>query len=58
MNLGLKSVCVVTDPNVAKLPPLAAALDSLSEAGVTYSVFEDISIEPTNERLVFICTYQ
>ena len=35
-----------------KLPPVKAVMESLQKAGVTYTVFDNVAIEPTNERLV------
>lgn len=46
--MGVRRVMVLTDPFVAKLPPLAVALDSLSRAGVSFSVFDRVRIEPTD----------
>ena len=37
-------------PQLAKLPPLKATLDSLHSSSVQYSVYDNVSIEPTNER--------
>ncbi|KAL5493791.1 hypothetical protein EMCRGX_G015018 [Ephydatia muelleri] len=48
-NLGLKNVCLVTDKHLSRLPPVAATLDSLHASGVLYSVYDNVSIEPTNE---------
>ncbi|XP_064383101.1 hydroxyacid-oxoacid transhydrogenase, mitochondrial-like isoform X2 [Halichondria panicea] len=48
VNLGIKHICVFTDPNLARLPPLKAVLDSLHSSSVNYSVFDKVSIEPTN----------
>lgn len=49
-NLKAKKVCVVTDPNIAKLPPLQATMDSLSNAGVKFEVFDKVRVEPTDGR--------
>lgn len=35
---------------LSSLPPVKAALDSLQANGATFSVFDDVSIEPTNIR--------
>lgn len=37
-------------PQLARLPPLQATLDSLHSTSVQYSVYDNVSIEPTNER--------
>ena len=49
-NLGLKKIGVLTDKNIAKMPPLSTALESLTSAGVGFEVFENVSIEPDNDR--------
>ena len=49
-NLNLKKIGVVTDKNIAKMSPLSAALESLTSAGVDFEVFENVSIEPDNDR--------
>lgn len=45
---GLRRAMVVTDPNVAKLPPLARVLESLTREGVRFSLFDRVSVEPTD----------
>ena len=35
---------------LVNLPPVAAVLDSLHANGVHYSLYDDVSIEPTNSR--------
>ena len=40
----------MTDRNIARMPPLSAALESLTSAGVDFEVFENVSIEPDNDR--------
>ena len=37
---------------LASLPPLKAVLDSLHNMQVSFTVYDNVSIEPTNERLV------
>lgn len=49
-NMNAKNVCVITDKNLEKLPPMKAALDSLHANKVTYKLFSDVSIEPTDHR--------
>ncbi len=46
---GAKNVLVVTDKRLAALPPLAAVRDSLDREDLTYSVFDGVRIEPTDE---------
>lgn len=53
-NLKAKKVGVYADPTVAKLRPMLTALESLDAAGVKYEVFSECTVEPTQERSVFI----
>ena len=46
--LGCRNVLVVTDPRVGELPPVAAAVASLEEAGVAFDIFADARVEPTD----------
>lgn len=48
-NLGAKQVCLVTDKNVAKLPSVRVALDSLARNGINYEVYDETRVEPTDE---------
>ena len=50
-DMGAKHVLVVTDPNLAGLPPVATLLGSLDEEQVRYTVFDRVRIEPTDESL-------
>ena len=49
-NMKAKNVCVMTDPKIAKLPPLQATVDSLTKAGVRFEVFDKVRVEPTDGR--------
>lgn len=46
-DLGARRVMVLTDPVVARLTPVATALESLEEAGVEYELFDRVRTEPT-----------
>lgn len=50
VNLKAKNVLIVTDPNVAALPPLKTVMDSLTKHGVKFEVFDKTRVEPTDER--------
>lgn len=56
--LRAKNVLVVTDPKLAKMTPAQQVLDSLTKNKITFSVFDKVEIEPTNDRLVFFYVYQ
>ncbi|XP_067632778.1 probable hydroxyacid-oxoacid transhydrogenase, mitochondrial [Eurosta solidaginis] len=51
VNSGAMSVCLVTDVNVAKLPSVRTAFDSLRRNGIKYEVYDKTRIEPTDESL-------
>ncbi|XP_013149477.1 PREDICTED: probable hydroxyacid-oxoacid transhydrogenase, mitochondrial isoform X1 [Papilio polytes] len=51
VNLGAKNVCVMTDPNVVSLSPMKAVLDSLVSNGISYSVYDQVRVEPTDTSL-------
>jgi hydroxyacid-oxoacid transhydrogenase len=46
--LKVKRAMVVTDSNLAKLAPVAAVLESLEKEGVPFSLFDRVSVEPTD----------
>ncbi|XP_062134317.1 probable hydroxyacid-oxoacid transhydrogenase, mitochondrial [Drosophila sulfurigaster albostrigata] len=48
-NWGAKNVCLVTDKNVAKLPSVRVALDSLARHGINYQVYDETRVEPTDQ---------
>ena len=45
-NLSAKKVLVLTDPTVAKLPPMATAVAALHAARVPFEVYSDVRVEP------------
>ncbi|GCC28250.1 hydroxyacid-oxoacid transhydrogenase, mitochondrial [Chiloscyllium punctatum] len=47
-NMKARNVCVMTDKNLAKLPPVKAVLDSLVKNGVNFKVFDKVRVEPTD----------
>lgn len=46
--LGCRKVLLVTDPRLAKLPPVEKAVASLRSAGVAFEVFDRVRVEPTD----------
>src|SRR5512139_3739492 len=46
--LKARRVMVVTDPNLAGLAPVATVLESLEKEKVEYSLFDKVSVEPTD----------
>ncbi|KAG7455120.1 hypothetical protein MATL_G00253100 [Megalops atlanticus] len=47
-NLGARNVCLMTDRNLSRLPPVSAVLDSLAKHGVTYKCYDKVRVEPTD----------
>jgi hydroxyacid-oxoacid transhydrogenase len=47
--LGTTLALVVTDPTIAKLPPLGTVVDSLDRSGVAYVLYDRVRVEPTDE---------
>jgi hydroxyacid-oxoacid transhydrogenase len=47
-DLGLRRVMVVTDPIVARLPPVATALQALDDSKISYALFDKARVEPTD----------
>lgn len=49
-NLGAQNVCLMTDRNLARLPPVKAVLESLAKNRVRYKVYDNVRVEPTDTR--------
>src|SRR5262245_25897217 len=48
-DMGARHVMVLTDPVVARLPPVASVLSSLEASGVAATLYDAVRIEPTDE---------
>jgi hydroxyacid-oxoacid transhydrogenase len=46
--LKIRRAMVVTDPNLAKLPPAATVLESLESEGIPFDLFDRVHVEPTD----------
>ncbi|HJZ74406.1 MAG TPA: hydroxyacid-oxoacid transhydrogenase [Vicinamibacterales bacterium] len=46
--IGASLALVVTDPTVAKLPPVRSVVDSLGAGGVPYVLYDRVRVEPTD----------
>jgi hydroxyacid-oxoacid transhydrogenase len=51
VDLGSRHVLVFTDPNLRNLPPVAAVLESLERNQVSFSLFDRVRVEPSDESL-------
>ncbi|PNI40494.1 ADHFE1 isoform 12 [Pan troglodytes] len=49
-NMGAKNVCLMTDKNLSKLPPVQVAMDSLVKNGIPFTVYDNVRVEPTDAR--------
>jgi hydroxyacid-oxoacid transhydrogenase len=47
--MGARRVMVLTDPFLAKLPAVAAVLESLTAARIDFALFDRVRIEPTDQ---------
>ena len=47
--LGIRKALVLTDPAVARLPPVAAVLESLEANRIPFAVYDRVRVEPTDE---------
>lgn len=50
-NLGSKNVCLVIDKNLVDKPSVRTAFDSLTKHKITYDIFQDVRVEPTDQSL-------
>jgi hydroxyacid-oxoacid transhydrogenase len=47
-DMGVRRAMVVTDANLARLPPVATVLESLKKEGVPFALFNRVRVEPTD----------
>ena len=45
---GLRRVLVLTDPNLATLPPVAKTLEALESEGIEFELYDQVRVEPTD----------
>jgi hydroxyacid-oxoacid transhydrogenase len=48
-DLGVRNVLVVTDPVMARLPPVQTVLESLAAEGLRVVLYDRVRVEPTDE---------
>src|SRR5262245_35155791 len=51
-DLRARRVMVLTDANVARLQPVQTALQSLDDAGVAWTLYDRVRVEPTDESFL------
>jgi len=51
VDMGLRYVIVFTDPGLRSLKPVLAVLESLEANGVSYTVFDRVRVEPSDESI-------
>ncbi len=51
-DLGATRVLVLTDPTVARLPPVKTVLESLESHGLAFTLFDRVRVEPTDESFL------
>ena len=50
--MGAKLVMVVTDPVLAKLPPVRTVLESLEQNKIPYAIYDRVRVEPSDESFL------
>ena len=53
-NMKAKHLGVYTDKNLIDLPAMKVVLDSLHKSNINYKVFDNVRVEPTDQRYVII----
>ncbi|KAL8182061.1 UNVERIFIED_CONTAM: Hydroxyacid-oxoacid transhydrogenase, mitochondrial [Gekko kuhli] len=51
-NMGTRKVCVMTDKTLCQLPPMKAVLDSLTKNGITFKLYDNVRVEPTDQSFL------
>jgi hydroxyacid-oxoacid transhydrogenase len=51
-DLGARNVLVVTDPAMARLPPVQTVLESLAAEGIRFVLYDRVRVEPTDESFL------
>ena len=50
--IGTKLVMVLTDPHLARLPPVQTVVESLERNGVAFALYDRVRIEPSDESFL------
>jgi hydroxyacid-oxoacid transhydrogenase len=51
-DLGVRNVLVLTDPVIARLPPVQTVLESLAAEGLRFVLYDRVRVEPTDESFL------
>src|SRR5580658_6160363 len=51
-DLGVHNVLVLTDPGLARMAPVQTVLESLESAGVSFTLYDRVRVEPTDESFL------
>jgi hydroxyacid-oxoacid transhydrogenase len=51
-DLGVTKALVITDPAVARLPPVQTVLESLEDSRIASTLFDRVRVEPTDESFL------
>jgi hydroxyacid-oxoacid transhydrogenase len=51
-DLGVRNVLVITDPGLARMAPVATVLESLESARVSFTHYDRVRVEPTDESFL------
>jgi len=51
-DLGVHNALVITDPGLARMAPVQTVLESLDSAGVGYTLYDRVRVEPTDESFL------
>ena len=51
-DLGVTKALVITDPAVARLPPVQMVLESLEDSRIPFTLFDRVRVEPTDESFL------
>ena len=55
--MKVQRVMVLTDPNLAQLPPVATAVESLRKNKITFGLFDRVRVEPTDASFLEAINY-
>ena len=56
-DLGVTRALVISDPIVSRLPPVQTVVESLEASGITFTLFDRVRVEPTDESFLDAITF-